>query len=123
MSCDNKKHISEYREDCNYLPELRNFTRKDLLLLALYQEWVRTRYNKPTTYVIYILSSLSMVIASFALFINMQDSIIKTIISGATIFLIVLSFYMLWMNKKSESLAIKTLNSIRDAIEEFSKTK
>ena len=123
MSCD-KKIDREYREDSDYLPELRQFTRKDLLVLALYQEWVKTRYNKPTTYIIYVLSSLSMVIASMAFLDNVGDFTAENnIMIFATILLIILTFHMLWMNRKSEKLAVQNLNAIRDAIEEFTKTK
>lgn len=40
----------EYSEDHDYYNCIQEFDRKDMLTLALYQEWVKRRYTKPTFY-------------------------------------------------------------------------
>jgi len=36
----------KYNKEHDYLKVMKKFTRKDMLLLSLHQEWVNTRYNK-----------------------------------------------------------------------------
>jgi len=126
----NKSKVSDYRKDHNYICELREFTKKDILVCALHQEWVKRRYTKPTVYIAYIMTSLVMVVASFSLLINVTYGISTTnigILQYTIVFInllfIILTSYMLWKQRKSESSKVEKLNAIRDAIEEFSKTK
>ena len=118
-----KIKISKYREDHNYICELREFTRKELLVCALYQEWVRIRYTKPTPLIAYIISSLILVTATFSLLISIEEGMLQWIIGLVNLLTILLVCYILWMNRKSEASEIDKLNAMRDAIEEFSKTQ
>ena len=121
--CNGNSKASKYRKDHNYLPELKKFTKKDLLVLSLYNEWVRIRYTKPTTYLTLVMASLMMVIASFSILYTMQDAtpIIKNIIGVASFLLILLTCNMLWQQSKNESSEVEKLNAMRDAIEDLSK--
>lgn len=63
----NKCQDINYRKDHDYLLQMQNFKRKDMLLLSLYQEWVKRRYSKPTYYksLLVTLVGMSIIALSF----------------------------------------------------------
>jgi len=119
MGCD-----CEYRKDYDYLKDMKKFSNKDTLTMALYSEWVKRRYTKPTesrNYGVSIAAILMAYIAFVASIIDSSSEVEKIIlfISGILfLFAIILAFFK---QRKDEKDEITKLNAIREAIEELSK--
>jgi len=113
----------EYRDDHNYLSAINKFSNKDMLKLALYQEWVHRRYTKPTWHRTAGLAIASMVLTSIVL-ANNFDSNTKWFfiaLSSSVLFVFALLYSFSIGTKKDENTEVAKLNAIRDAIEFLSK--
>ncbi len=111
-----------YRDDHDYCEALKNFKRKDMLLLALYREWVKRRYTKPKFYRTLGVSIVGIFFASLALTYKMKDEpVAMTLMLINSVLLLLLAFSAWVMQKKNEDSEVAKLNAIREAIDSLSK--
>jgi len=115
----------EYRDDHDYLSAINKFSNKDMLKLALYQEWVNRRYTKPIWDKSIGLSLFTISLLICSLYLKQENSLdlIKEAILLLSIMVIsiVASYIFLTEPKKDENTEVAKLNAIRDAIEFLSK--
>ena len=115
------KTDKEYRTNFDYLNEMKKFTRKDMLLLSLYQEWINTRYNKSNTTRALGISIFGIFFGALALTYNLKEEPIAMLIMFiSSIFLLLSAISILKEYKNEEKQSIDKLNAIRTAINSLS---
>ena len=108
----NSKIDKEYRTDFNYISEIDKFSEKDMLKLALYQEWVKRRYTKPDTKKSIILTLVGLCLGAIALALKIQDTFmyIPAVMFFMAIFIEIMNYY----NEQKQE--IEKLNAIKDTL-------
>ena len=115
---------TKYKEDHDYLECIEKFSRKDMLLLALHQEWVKRRYTKPTFYRTLTYSIAGIFMASLAVAIKLMDKddmAAAFIATGSSVMLLFTMITTIRYQKLDENSEVDKLNEIRKAIEKLQK--
>ena len=111
----------KYRDDFDYINEIKKFSRKDMLKLALYQEWVKRRYTKPDSKRSIVISIVGLLLGAVALTWKLKDeptSLILMLIADILLGLSALA--VLKEHWGEQKLEVDKLNAIRNAIEKLS---
>jgi len=112
----------EYKDDFDYINAINKFSNKDMLKLALYQEWVKRRYSKPDSKISIIISLLGVLIGAVVLTWKVKGDQFAHILMIITVILLALSIFMMFIKyfREAEN-EIDKLNAIRNAIEKLTK--